>query len=109
MSEDMGFWERQGSLQAELLVEAADTSAGIHHLLLTGVEGVTLRAHFNTDVLLGGTSLDHVAAGAPDGGLLIVGMNSCLHCIFTSFSMEDRFVNATDIIAQLPQKCKWIF
>jgi hypothetical protein len=29
-------------------------------------------------------------------------MNSCLHCIFTSFSMEDRFVNATDIIAQLP-------
>ena len=65
-------------------------TAGIHHLLLTGVEGVALGAHLHADVLLGRTSLNHVAAGAPDGGLLIIGMNSCLHCIFTSFSMEDR-------------------
>ena len=108
MSEDMGF-SKDKLLQTELLVEAADTSAGIHHLLLTGVEGVTLRAHFNTDVLLGGTSLDHVAAGAPDGGLLIIRVEAFLHCMFTSFSMEGILVNATDIIAQLPQKCKWIF
>ena len=91
-------------VETELLVETADTATGVHHLLLASVEGVTLGTHFNTDVLLGGAGLDHVAAGAPDGGLLIVGMNSCLHCIFTSFSMEDRFVNATDMLAQFSRK-----
>ena len=68
-------------VQAKLLVEAADTATGVHHLLLTGIEGVTLGAHFYADVLLGGASLDHVAAGAPDGGLLIVGMEAFLHYI----------------------------
>ena len=82
---------KSGLLQTELLVEAADASAGIDHLLLTGVEGVTLGANFHLDVLLGRASLDHVAAGAPDGGLLVVGMEAFLHCIFTSFSLEDRF------------------
>ena len=74
-------------VEAKLLVEAADTAAGVHHLLLTGVEGMTLGTNFNTDVLLGGASLDHVAAGAPDGSLLIVGVETFLHCIFTSFSL----------------------
>ena len=73
-------------VETELLVEAADTSAGVHHLLLAGVEGVTLGANFYADVLLGGAGLDHIAAGAPDGGLLIVGVEAFLHFIFTSFS-----------------------
>jgi hypothetical protein len=47
---------------------------------------VTLGANFYADVLLGGASLDHIAAGAPDGGLLIVGVEAFLHFIFTSFS-----------------------
>ena len=85
-------------VQAKLLVEAADTATGIHHFLLAGVEGVTLRAHFYADILLGGASLDHVAAGAPNRGLLIVGMEAFLHCMFTSFSLEDRFINASVII-----------
>ena len=67
--------------QTELLVEAADTSAGVHHLLLTGVEGVTLGADFHLNVLLSRTSLDHVAAGASNSGLLIVGMDAFLHGI----------------------------
>ena len=73
-------------VEAELLVEAADTATGVHHLLLTRVEGVTLGANFYADVLFGGASLDHIAAGAPDGGLLIVGVEAFLHVIFTSFS-----------------------
>ena len=68
-------------VQTELLVEAADTAAGIDHLLLTGVEGMALGANLHTDVLLGGTSLDHVTASAADGGQLIVRMDSCLHYI----------------------------
>ena len=77
MSEDMGF-SKDKLLQTELLVEAADTSAGVHHLLLAGVEGVTLGADFHLDVLLGRASLDHVAAGTRNGGLLIVGMDAFL-------------------------------
>jgi len=68
-------------IKAKLLVEAADTATGVHHLLLASVEGVTLGAHFDTDVLLGGAGLDHIAAGAPDGGLLIVGVEAFLHYI----------------------------
>ena len=68
-------------VQTELLVEAADTAAGVHHLLLTGVEGMALGANLNTDVLLGRTSLDHVTASAADGGQLIVRMDSCLHYV----------------------------
>ena len=73
-------------VKAELLVEAADTATGVHHLLLAGVEGMTFGANFYADVLLGGAGLDHIAAGAPDGGLLIVGVEAFLHFIFTSFS-----------------------
>ena len=66
-------------VQTELLVEAADASAGIHDLLLTGKEGVTLGANFHLDIALSGASLDDIAAGAPDGGLVVVGMQSFLH------------------------------
>ena len=68
-------------VQTELLVEAADTAAGIDHLLLTGVEGMALGANLHADVLLGGTSLDHVTASAADGSQLIVRMDSCLHYV----------------------------
>ena len=81
------FVHRDLLVKAELLVEAADTATGVHHLLLAGVEGVTLGANFYADVLLGGAGLDHIAAGAPDGGLLIVGVEAFLHFIFTSFSL----------------------
>ena len=68
-----------GLLQTELLVEAADAATGVHHLLLTGVEGVTLGANFHLDILLGRTSLDHITTGAGDGSLLILGMQAFLH------------------------------
>ena len=74
-------------VQAELLVEAADTTASIHHLLLAGVEGVTLGANFDADIRLGRAGLDHITAGAANGGLLIVGMDAFLHlCSPLSYS-----------------------
>ena len=68
-------------VEAEFLVETADTSTGVHHLLLAGKEGVTLGADFHADVLLGGAGLDHVPAGAGDGCMLVIGMNTLLHVV----------------------------
>ena len=100
-------------VQAKLLVEAADTATGVHHLLLAGEEGVTLGADFNTDILLGRARRDHVATGAGDGSLLVVGMDSFLHIWFTSFSFRvkrrskpPRLINASDILPHLCLKCK---
>ena len=73
-------------VQTKLLVEAADTATGVHHLLLAGEEGVTLGANFHADILLGGAGGDHVAASAGDGSLLIVGMYILLHLQFHLFT-----------------------
>ena len=67
-------------VQTELLVELRNASAGIYQLLLARKEGVTLRAHFHLDILLGGTCLNHITAGACNCSLLIIGMDSFLHC-----------------------------
>ena len=69
-------------LQAVLLVELIDAAAGINELLLAGVEGVALGADFNGDVLLGAAGLNDGAAGAADGGGLVIGMDSGLHNTF---------------------------
>ena len=67
-------------VQAEPLVELRDPAAGVHQLLLAGEEGVTLRADFHLDILLGRTCLNHITAGACNRSLLIIGMDSFLHC-----------------------------
>ena len=67
-------------VQTELLVELGHASAGIHQLLLAREEGVTLRADFHLDILLGRTCLNHITAGASNRSLLIIGMDSFLHC-----------------------------
>ena len=66
-------------VQTKLLIEAADASASIHHLLLAGEEGVTLGANFYSDVFLSRSCLDHVATSTSDCGLLVVGMDAFLH------------------------------
>ena len=90
MGADLSHMRSDGRLlvQTELLVEAADAATGVHHLLLAGEEGVTLGANFHADVLLGGASLDHVAASAPNGGLLVIGMDTCLHLCSPLSSLE---------------------
>ena len=67
-------------LKAKLLVELGNTSAGIDQLLLAREEGVTLRADFHANVLLRGTCLNYITAGAFNRSLLIIGMDTFLHC-----------------------------
>ena len=81
-------------VQAELLVELRNASAGIHQLLLTREEGVTLRADFHLDILLGRTCLNHITAGASNRSLLIIGMDSFLHCSRSPLSDPDYLAGA---------------
>jgi hypothetical protein len=67
-------------LDAVLLVELINTAAGVDQFLLAGIERMALGADLNGDVLLGGAGLDDRAASASDGGLLVIRMNSFLHC-----------------------------
>ena len=67
-------------LQTELLVELSNAAAGIDQLLLASEEGVTLRADFHTNIFLSGTCLNYITAGAFNSSLLIIGMDSFLHC-----------------------------
>ena len=66
-------------VQTETLSELVYTAAGINQLLLTGVEGVTSRTNFNTNILFRRAGLDDITAGAFDGGLLIIGMKTLFH------------------------------
>ena len=67
-------------LQAKTLVETSNTSTGVNQLLLAGIERVALGADFDSDVLLGGTSSKDIAASAADGSLIVLGMETFLHC-----------------------------
>ena len=68
-------------LQTKSLVETINTSTGVDQLLLAGVERVALRADFNTDLLLGGTGCEHIAASAANGRLFVVGMDAFSHVV----------------------------
>ena len=81
-----------GGRQPELLAAASVAThelvyatGGVDELALTGVEGMTLGAHLDADVLLGGTGLDHIAAGTGDLAIHIIGMDALFHGSFTSF------------------------
>ena len=62
-----------------LAVELIDTSASLCCLLLASVERMALRANFDVDLGLGGTSLDDVAASAGDGAVNVVRMDTLFH------------------------------
>ena len=81
-------------VQTELLVELGHTSAGIDQLLLASEEGVTLRADFHLDITLGRTCLNHITAGASNRSLLIIGMDSFLHCSRSPLSDPDYLAGA---------------
>ena len=70
----------------ETLLEAIDTAAAVHQLLLAGVERVTLGADFDTQLRFGGTRLERRAAHAADDAFVVLGMDLFFHAIFTSFA-----------------------
>ena len=94
-------------VQTETLVELGNTSAGIHQLLLAGEEGVTLRADFYANILLRRTCLNYITAGAFDSSLLIIGMDSFLHCSGSPLSgTKVLFTKATVILPLFNAECK---
>ena len=73
--------QRHFLLQTKSLVETINTSTGVDQLLLAGVERVALRADLNTDLLLGRTGCENVAASAADRRLFVVGMDAFSHVV----------------------------
>ena len=61
------------------LLEFVHAAGGVHKLLLARVERVAHVADADDDGVLGGTGLDHVAAGATDLGVHIFRMNVRFH------------------------------
>ena len=101
------------SVETELLVELGNAAAGIDQLLLAREEGVTLRAHFYLDVFLGRTCLNHITAGACNRSLLIIGMDSFLHCSCSPLSgslvAAGKPTNATVMIPHHSRNGKCFF
>ncbi len=58
---------RKNLLFLILVHEALDASFCVQKLVLTGIEGVTVGANFDFDVVFCGSSFDHIATGTFDG------------------------------------------
>ena len=101
-------------LQAKTLVETINTSTGVNQLLLAGIERVALGADFDSDVLLGRTSGKDIAASAADGSLIVLGMETFLHCCSPlSYQVKGHNAlsnfNRLSIIAHSFPECKHYF
>lgn len=66
-------------LDAKALFETINTSAGIDHLLLAGIERMAFGADINTDILLYGASFKRFTAYAANGGRSVLGVDVLLH------------------------------
>ena len=75
-------------LDAVLLVELIHAAAGVNELLLAGVERMALGADLDGDVLLRGAGLIDGAAGAADGGGLVIRMDTGFHSQSTSLNQK---------------------
>ena len=67
------------SVDAVTLLEAIDTSAGIHQLRTAGVERMALGTDFDLKLALGGAALEGLAAGTAHNALAVSRMDILLH------------------------------
>jgi hypothetical protein len=74
-----GLFGLRGLRFGEALLEFVHAAGGVHELLRAGVKRMAHVANADDDGLLGGTRLDHVAAGATDFRVHIFWMNVRLH------------------------------
>ena len=72
--------------ESEALLEAIHASTRINQLLLAGIEGMALGADIHLHLLLGGAGLEGLTAYAANDAFTVLGMDSFLHCCFTSFA-----------------------
>ena len=73
-------------LKPETLLEAIHASTRVNQLLLTRVERMALGADIHLHFLFGGAGLEGLTAYAANDALTVFGMDSFLHCCFTSFA-----------------------
>jgi len=69
-------------LHAVFALEAFNASGGIDQALLSGVERMAIRAHFDTDFRQGGTRFEGVAARASNQAAAVLGMDFSFHLPF---------------------------
>jgi hypothetical protein len=74
-----GLFGLRGLRLGEALLEFVHAASGVHEFLRAGVKRMTGIADANDDGGFGGTSLDHVAAGATDFRVRVFWMNVRLH------------------------------
>src|SRR5690606_23602056 len=85
-------------------LEPVDAAAGVHQLLLAGVEGVALAAQLDAQVALRRRAGDErVAARAHDAGLGVLGVDSSLHR--DSWSGERDLPVYRDPVTRPPSGC----
>jgi hypothetical protein len=63
-------------------LEALDAPTGVHQLLFTRIERMTVGAHLDVQLIAGGTGGELVATCAAHVSLCVAGMDLCLHCLF---------------------------
>jgi hypothetical protein len=75
-----------------LLAELVDATAGVDDLLLTGIERVTGRAHFDLEIVPERGARDElVPAAAGHSRLFVLRMDSVFHCVLSAMrSLEKR-------------------
>ena len=72
--------------QPETLFEAIHASTRINQLLLARVERMALGADIHLQLFLRGAGLEGLTAYAANDAFTVLGMDSFLHCCFTSFA-----------------------
>lgn len=70
-------------------VKTINTTSGVNHLLLSGIERVTFGTDFQMDILAnGGASLNDIATATGSRYVLILGMNVCFHSYSVTYCLE---------------------
>ena len=73
-------------LEPETLLEAIHASTRVNQLLLARVERMALGADIHLQLFLRGAGLEGLTAYAANDAFTVLGMDSFLHCCFTSFA-----------------------
>jgi hypothetical protein len=77
-----------GLFHAVFALKAFDASGGIDQALLSGVERMAIRAHFNVNFRQGGTRFEGIAACASNQAAAVLGMNISFHSPVSAYRVS---------------------